>query len=53
MYIDTYFERFYGLHTYDQAVVKFAKTHGYVKTVGGHKRQLWDINSSDRKGSSY
>ena len=36
-----------------QAVVKFAKTHGYVKTLGGHKRHLWDINSSDRKVSSY
>lgn len=53
MYIDKYFEGFYGLHTYDQAVVKFAKTHGYVKTLGGHKRHLWDINSSDRKVSSY
>lgn len=52
-YIDKYFEGFYGLHTYDQAVVKFAKTHGYVKTLGGHKRHLWDINSSDRKVSSY
>ena len=30
-YIDKYFEGFYGLHTYDKAVIKFAKTHGYVK----------------------
>lgn len=52
-YIDKYFEGFYGLHTYDKAVIKFAKTHGYVKTLGGHKRHLWDINSSDKKVSSY
>lgn len=34
-------------------MIKFAKTHGYVKTLGGHKRHLWDINSPDRKVSSY
>lgn len=52
-YIDKYFEGFYGLHTYDKAVIKFAKEHGFVKTLGGHKRHLWDINSTDKKVSSY
>ncbi len=52
-YVDKYFEGFYGLHTYDKAVVKFAKRNGYVKTLGGHKRHLWDINNEDRKIASY
>ena len=52
-YIDRYFEGFYGLHTYDKAVIRFAQSNGFVKTLGGHKRHLWDINSSDKKVSSY
>ena len=52
-YVDKYFEGFSGLHAYDKAVVKFAKTNGYVKTLGGHKRHLWDINHSDRGIASY
>ena len=52
-YVDKYFEGFYGLHTYDKAVVKFAKVNGFVKTLGGHKRHLWDINSEDRGIASY
>lgn len=52
-YVDKYFEGFYGLHTYDKAVIKFAKTNGFVKTIGGHKRHLRDINSPDRGVASY
>ena len=52
-YIDKYFEGFSGLHAYDKAVVKFAKQNGYVKTLGGHKRHLWDINSEDMRVRSY
>lgn len=52
-YIDRYFEGFYGLHTYDKAVIRFAQSNGFVKTLGGHKRHLWDINSSDKKVASY
>lgn len=52
-YVDNYFEGFNGLHLYDKAVVKFAKANGYVKTLGGHKRHLWDINSEDRGIASY
>lgn len=52
-YIDRYFEGFYGLHTYDKAVIRFAQENGFVKTLGGHKRHLWDINSTDKKVSSY
>lgn len=51
-YVDKYFEGFYGLHTYDKAVVSFAKRNGFVKTIGGHKRHLWDINNPDRAISS-
>lgn len=52
-YVDNYFEGFNGLHLYDKAVVRFAKANGYVKTLGGHKRHLWDINSEDRGIASY
>ena len=52
-YIDKYFEGFSGLHAYDKAAVKFARENGYVKTLGGHKRHLWDINSEDMKVRSY
>lgn len=52
-YIDRYFEGFYGLHTYDKAVIRFAQSNGFVKTLGGHKRHLWDINSRDKKVASY
>lgn len=52
-YIDKYFEGFSGLHVYDKAAVKFAKENGYVKTLGGHKRHLWDINSEDMRVRSY
>lgn len=52
-YIDRYFEGFYGLHTYDKAVIRFAQSNGFVKTLGGHKRHLWDINSSDKRVASY
>ena len=52
-YVDKYFEGFYGLHAYDKAVVRFAKANGYVKTLGGHKRHVWDINHPDRGIASY
>lgn len=52
-YIDKYFEGFSGLHAYDKAAVKFARKNGYVKTLGGHKRHLWDINSEDMRVRSY
>lgn len=52
-YIDKYFEGFSGLHAYDKAAVKFARENGYVKTLGGHKRHLWDINSEDMRVRSY
>lgn len=41
------------MHTYDKAVIRFAQSNGFVKTLGGHKRHLWDINSRDKKVASY
>lgn len=52
-YVEKYFEGFSGLHLYDKAVVKFARVNGFVKTLGGHKRHLWEINSEDNKIRSY
>lgn len=43
--IDNYFEQFKGLKAYMNDTVDFARQHGYVKTLGGRKRILRDINS--------
>jgi len=43
--IDNYFEQFKGLKAYMNDTVDFAREHGYVKTLGGRKRILRDINS--------
>ncbi|MBI1495231.1 DNA polymerase I [Halocynthiibacter styelae] len=36
-FIDRYFERFPGIHTYMDQTVEFAKEHGYVQTLFGRK----------------
>jgi len=43
--IDNYFKQFNGLKAYMNDTVEFAREHGYVKTLGGRKRILRDINS--------
>lgn len=45
-YIKTYFERFPGIRDYMEETKKFARAHGYVKTIFGRKAHFPDIKSS-------
>jgi len=44
-YIDTYFERYPGVKTYMETIVREAKDKGYVETLYHRRRYLADINS--------
>ncbi|MDK4449614.1 DNA polymerase I [Enterococcus casseliflavus] len=44
-YIDTYFEKYPGVKTYMEDVVREAKDKGYVETLYHRRRYLPDINS--------
>lgn len=44
-YIDTYFERYPGIKSYMETVVREAKDKGYVETLFKRRRALPDINS--------
>ena len=52
-FIDKYFESYSGVAKFIQGQKKFAHKNKYVYTILGRKRRLPDINSSDRKKSSY
>ncbi|HVF81423.1 MAG TPA: DNA polymerase I [Flavisolibacter sp.] len=45
--IDNYKQEFSGITRYMDAMINFAREHGYVQTVLGRKRWLRDINSSN------
>ncbi len=51
-FIKEYFENFEGIKTYQDSVIAFAKTHGYVKTETGRRRYLPDITSGNPKFQS-
>lgn len=44
-YIDTYFEKYPGVKTYMETIVRDAKDQGYVETLYHRRRYLPDINS--------
>lgn len=44
-YIDTYFERFPGVKTFIDEIIRQAKEQGYVETLFHRRRYLPDINS--------
>ncbi|MBJ8350439.1 DNA polymerase I [Streptococcus zalophi] len=44
-YIDTYFERYPGIKTYMDNIVKDARDKGYVETLFHRRRELPDIHS--------
>ena len=44
-YIDTYFERFPGIKSYMDSIVREARDKGYVETIYHRRRGLPDINS--------
>lgn len=45
--IDAYFDRFPKIKAYMEDTVAFARAHGYVKTLGGRRRYIRDINASN------
>lgn len=44
-YIDTYFERYPGIKSYMENIVREARDKGYVETIYHRRRHLPDINS--------
>jgi DNA polymerase I len=46
--IKNYFEKYPGVDQYIKETIKFAKQHGYVRTITGRRRYLRDINSRNR-----
>lgn len=47
-YIKEYLDQFSGVRQYMQDIVAFAKEHGYVQTLFGRRRQIPDINASNK-----
>ncbi|MBF0358277.1 MAG: DNA polymerase I [Magnetococcales bacterium] len=47
-YMDLYFKRYDGVRSYMDGNVQFAKTHGYVQTIGGRRCLIRDIDHSSR-----
>lgn len=47
-FIDSYFRTYYGVKTYFDGVVSFAREKGYVTTISGRRRRIPEINSRDR-----
>lgn len=46
-YVDAYFNRFRGVAKWIRDTVKFAREHGYVKSLFNRRRRLMDINNDD------
>jgi len=46
-FIETYFERFAGVSTYLEEILKQAKKDGYVETVYGRRRYVPELSSSN------
>ncbi|MDH5655035.1 MAG: DNA polymerase I [Spirochaetia bacterium] len=47
-YIERFFEKYPGVRRFMDETVEFAEKNGYVETLSGRKRQITDINSSNR-----
>ncbi|MBF0192999.1 MAG: DNA polymerase I [Magnetococcales bacterium] len=47
-YMDIYFKRYDGVRSYMDSNVQFAKSHGYVETIGGRRCFIRDIDHSNR-----
>ncbi|MBF0454080.1 MAG: DNA polymerase I [Magnetococcales bacterium] len=47
-YMDLYFKRYDGVRSFMDSNVQFAKTHGYVETIGGRRCLIRDIDHSNR-----
>lgn len=47
-YIERFFSRYPGVREYMDDTIAFAQKNGYVQTLSGRRRQITDINSSNR-----
>jgi len=45
--INSYFEKYPGIHEYMETTKEFARQHGYVETILGRRRYLKDIRSAN------
>src|SRR5690606_31600761 len=45
--IEAYFERFPNIRKYMDDTIVYARDHGFVKTLGGRRRYIKDINASN------
>jgi len=45
--IQSYFEKYPGIHRYMEKTIEFAREHGYVETILGRRRYLHDIRSAN------
>ncbi len=45
--INSYFEKYPGIHQYMETTKEFAREHGYVETILGRRRYLKDIHSAN------
>jgi DNA polymerase-1 len=45
--IDSYFQQFSRLKSYQQEIIEFARANGYIETILGRRRYLADINSAN------
>lgn len=52
-YVDRYFERYPGVHTYMQATKESAREKGYVETLLGRRLYLPDIHSRNMQVRQY
>ncbi|MCB1139948.1 MAG: DNA polymerase I, partial [Leptospiraceae bacterium] len=46
--IDRFFETYPGVRKYMDETIQFAEKHGYVETLSGRRRQIPEINASNR-----
>ncbi|MCB1303121.1 MAG: DNA polymerase I [Leptospiraceae bacterium] len=46
--IDRFFETYPGVRKYMDDTIQFAEKHGYVETLSGRRRQIPEINASNR-----
>jgi DNA polymerase I len=54
IYIDTFFEKYPGVKAYQERIIEFGRTNGFVETLEGRRRYikgLTDANSMIRSGA--
>lgn len=50
--VQTFYSKYPNIATWKSTVLEFCRTHQYVEIIGGRKRRIPEINSSDNKKRS-